>query len=417
MNHRIEMEYNKLLQMAASGRLQQVELQRKRLQTLDRNEELLRDHWSKIDLLVALRQRDSQKAMQILQQVDSSEEMTFASMESTLRLAPEAVSMEFLEWCEAVLTAAVKKSPARPKSSIKFAAPAAVLVPVVALLAVVFGRGGPSSPDTIFELNSEELVGRVGPSVMLFCRGVEFTREEDGKRGWIPLARGSAWAVSSQLLVTNRHVVEGEQSTVNMLRELGAKPVVKNYVFPVVDSLVDNSPHQSLESSQGYIFAVPVGSPRLSGDHDLAACTVRDWTFDVVCGIEDNIAAGQSITVIGFPAVADELLAYSEESGIAPEELDVFAFSDESASVITVAADALGQECFFPSVLSGQISKISQVQPTFNHTAAAMSGASGSPIFDNYGNVVGIVAAGRVDGSHSIALRSATLDALIDLPR
>ena len=41
MNHRIEMEYNKLLQMAASGRLQQVELQRKRLQTLDRNEEPL----------------------------------------------------------------------------------------------------------------------------------------------------------------------------------------------------------------------------------------------------------------------------------------------------------------------------------------------------------------------------------------
>ena len=82
-----------------------------------------------------------------------------------------------------------------------------------------------------------------------------------------------------------------------------------------------------------------------------------------------------------------------------------------------MAADALGQECFFPSVLSGQISKISQVQPTFNHTAAAMSGASGSPIFDNYGNVVGIVAAGRVDGSHSIALRAATLDALIDLPR
>ena len=172
MNHRIEMEYNKLLQMAASARLQQVELQRKRLQTLDRNEELLRDHWSKIDLLVALRQRDSQKAMQILQEVDSSEEMTFASMESMLRLAPEAVSMEFLEWCEAVLTAAVKKSPARPKSSIKFAAPAAVLVPVVALLAVVFGRGGPSSPNTIFELNSEELVARVGPSVMLFCRGV-----------------------------------------------------------------------------------------------------------------------------------------------------------------------------------------------------------------------------------------------------
>ena len=64
MNHRIEMEYNKLLQMAASGSLQQVQLQRKRLQTLDRNEDLSRDHWFKIDLLLALRQRDSQKVMQ-----------------------------------------------------------------------------------------------------------------------------------------------------------------------------------------------------------------------------------------------------------------------------------------------------------------------------------------------------------------
>lgn len=424
MNHRIEMEFNKLLQMAASGSLQQVQLQRKRLQTLDRSQELSQGHWSKIDLLIALRQRDSQRVMEILQQVDAPQELQFASMEPALRLAPESISLEFLEWCEAVLAAGIKKSPAKSKGPLKLGAFAAVLVPIVALLAVVFGRGWSSTPETIFELDSQELVARVTPATMLYVQGVSFMKEdEEGTlvRGWAPYSRGSAWSITPTRFITNRHVVEEDdefKELISYLREAKLRPSVESYVFPVVSSISEDMPHPYVAFSGGYVVAVPVGSLRLSGDHDLATGQGLNWTFDVTCEISSSLSQGQKISAVGFPAEADDLLQWSVNEGLGPEQFAPYSFNEEQKNVVAIASSAFGPECFFPSILDGRVSKLHETLPTFSHTAPAGSGASGSPIFDEYARVVGVVTAGSTSGglatANNIALRASTIETLFD---
>ena len=421
MNHRIEMEYSKLLQLSASGSIQQVQMQRNRLQTLDRNQEISADNWLKIDLVVCLRQRDSQKVRQILQQAESLDEMTFTAIESTLRLAPEAVSIEFLEWSKAVLSSVTKKKPPKSKGAFKLGGVAAMAIPAIALLLVLFGRSGSSASESLFELDTEALVVRVSPATMLYVQGIEFFSEEDGTRGWLPYSRGSAWAISSTRFVTNRHVVEVDENMrleVQSLRSLGLKPSVKSYIFPVVPLISKDLQHAHMELAGGFVVAVPVTSPRLSGDHDLATGQGMDWTFDVTCETTPNLSQGQKITAVGFPAEADDLLQWSLDEALGPEQLDAFSFTTGQQNVVAIAADRLGAECFFPSVFVGQVSKIHETLPTFSHTAPAGGGASGSAIFDHYGRVVGLVTAGTTVGgiatANNIALRSTAVDSLFD---
>ena len=109
---------------------------------------------------------------------------------------------------------------------------------------------------------------------------IEFTRPEDGTRGFAPWSRGTAWAMTESRVVTNRHVIETSidlDSEVRELRQLGLKPVVKNYLFPVVSGRIPDVPFARMPCSRGSIVAVPVTKVRLSGDHDLASCEGLDW--------------------------------------------------------------------------------------------------------------------------------------------
>lgn len=412
MNHRTELEYGKLLRLAVTGKTAQINQQRRRLATLDRNEELEASAWSKIDLLVKLRERDSNGVFQIVQTLESMEGFTYQDLKPLLGSSPEAITHEFLTWCEAILLAAERKSFAQSRSLPNFKPVALVAVPLLALM-VVFGGFFGEKP-TLH--SSQQLSDRFGPAIMLFCQGIEFTRPEDGTRGFAPWSRGTAWAITESRVVTNRHVIETSidlDSEVRELRQLGMKPVVKNYLFPVVSGRIPDVPFARMPCSRGSIVAVPVTKVRLSGDHDLASCEGLDWVFDTTCTTSFDISLGQKITAVGFPASADEILQWSVEEGIAPEQFDNFSFSGDEANVVTIVADVWGSECFFPSVLDGQISKIHESLPTFSHTAPTSGGASGSPIFDEYGEVVGVITAGStIDESNNIALQSVAVEEL-----
>ena len=77
MNHRTELEYGKLLRLAVTGKAAQINQQRRRLATLDRNEELEASAWAKIDLLVKLRERDSNGVFKLFKHLSQWKDLHF----------------------------------------------------------------------------------------------------------------------------------------------------------------------------------------------------------------------------------------------------------------------------------------------------------------------------------------------------
>lgn len=197
-----------------------------------------------------------------------------------------------------------------------------------------------------------------------------------------PIPLGTAWAVKKNLLATNAHVVEGILDTLQKLKEMnieGATP----YFLPNKSNnqsyeIVDVTTHPGYQNIPVNAYGKPpVNNP------DLGVLEINGQLSHILTlATQDELKelkAGQAVQYIGFPM--ENLIGGNIN-------LHSLIATTQSGTISAMSDWWLGD--------SGQ-----EKNWLIRHDMGATGGASGSPIFNSAGHVIGLINAGNIIGQVS----------------
>ena len=182
---------------------------------------------------------------------------------------------------------------------------------------------------------------------------------------------GTGFLVGKGLILTNRHVVQAweEDDLASLIRMRGFKPRLKELLayFPRVRQPFTL---RTLEMLQ---------------DQDVAICSFDQGTADLpVLPLHDNgenIASGQPVVLIGYPAGLEGLVARVDEKGRAGSR------RSGNLSYRVQLNELAANSKIRPQSTQGHISDVS---PQLVYDARTDEGGSGGPVFGANGKVIGI---------------------------
>jgi S1-C subfamily serine protease len=140
--------------------------------------------------------------------------------------------------------------------------------------------------------------------------------------------------------------------------------------------------------------SIPAKIARVSDRHDVALLKIDVPEAVPKIDINDNydtIKAGDSITVLGYPAVSPIVYGIVRSQDVFNREAQVKVVPDPSVTVGNIGRVLRSDE-------ANKDNAISDFGDAYQVTANPGSGNSGGPVFDNNGGVIGIYYAGRTLG-------------------
>ena len=188
---------------------------------------------------------------------------------------------------------------------------------------------------------------------------------------------GTGFLVSSDMIATNRHVLEPwfeDPDDEQQIRE-GAKPKLEKLVafFP------------------GMMDPLRLSDVHVSNDQDLAVARLADGplpnTIQPLTLAERDSDPGDSVIVVGYPLGVSTMLAKSPAN--------LYKRLASSKDTIKVANELAANAMIRPSATCGHVSDV--VSEKVIYDAPTAQGGSGGPVFNSNGEVIAINAA-YIDG-------------------
>ena len=184
---------------------------------------------------------------------------------------------------------------------------------------------------------------------------------------------GTGFLVASNLIATNRHVVEPwfEDSDDEEQIRAGAKPKLEKLVafFP------------------GMMDPVKLGDVRVSPEQDLAVARLTEGPLPETIQplpIADSISEpGSAVIVVGYPLGVSTMLAKTPTN--------IYRRLASSKDTMQVASDLAANAMIRPSATCGHLSDI--VDEKLIYDAPTAQGGSGGPVFNSRGEVIAVNAA------------------------
>ena len=246
--------------------------------------------------------------------------------------------------------------------------------------AIVDGGGADDVIESITVFPGDE-IGTVERHVARVVLEIRVRTAED-EFLWVPWGTGTAFPVDKGLYLTNRHVVEIDDSSRSRAEELFETEVLDERIV-----LVGSFGYGVLKEVPAKISFIGVDR-----NDDLALLTV-DSSLGHRCGFARVPPRRSKVFAVGFPGVSDDMamgLAIQADSDVMSDLLELTRAEQQDADGSLDLVRFFGPRRLEPTTNDGIVSKEELTDGVLQTNAVIARGNSGGPLLDERGQVIGI---------------------------